>query len=175
VEQPKQLANIIVIALSSYILYFIILWFTWLHVTLLDVRFSVDSVYERVCKALHFAVMGAFASVSTTWDPFSPDDDITITALRTMTLTLMFSRVILSIQYFVVMYFGRSKPRTNLPLAIHGSVMIISASVYLGVRYNLSVVPHTRRLQRQRVKSELGLDPNLSLAINLCPFKSSHP
>ncbi|KAI5844673.1 bacterial low temperature requirement A protein-domain-containing protein [Morchella snyderi] len=122
--------------LSSYILYFIILWFTWLHVTLLDVRFSVDSVYERVCKALHFAVMGAFASVSTTWDPFSPDDDITITALKTMTLTLMFSRVILSIQYFVVMYFGRSKTRTILPLAIHGAVMIISASVYLGIYFS---------------------------------------
>lgn len=157
-------------ALSSYILYFIILWFTWLHVTLLDVRFSVDSVYERICKALHFAVMGAFASVSTTWDPFSPDDDITITALRTMTLTLMFSRFILSIQYFVVMYFGRSKPRTIVPLAIHGTVMIISASVYLGVRYNPPIVPRTERLQKKRIKNELGLDPNLSLPIDLVPL-----
>lgn len=100
--------------------------------------------------------MGAFASVSTTWDPFSPDDDITITALRTMTLTLMFSRFILSVQYFVVMYFGRSKPRTTLPLAIHGTVMIISASVYLGVRCNPSIVPHTKGIQKKGVESELG-------------------
>lgn len=125
-------------ALSSYILFFIILWFTWLHVTLLDVRFSVDSVYERACKSIHFAVMAVFSSVSTTWDPFSPDDEGSAKALRTMTLTLMFSRFIIGIQYFVVMGFGWSISRKNVvvPLAIHGTVMMISSAVYLGVSRN---------------------------------------
>lgn len=119
--------------MSSYILFFIILWFTWLHVTLLDVRFSVDSVYERVCKAMHFAVMAAFSSVSTDWDPFSPDDVYSVRSLKTMTLTLMFSRIVLGIQYIVIMVYGRSRRKAVIPTAIHAIVMFISAGVYLGV------------------------------------------
>ncbi|KAI5840824.1 bacterial low temperature requirement A protein-domain-containing protein [Morchella snyderi] len=119
--------------LSSYILFFIILWFTWLHVTLLDVRFSVDSVYERICKAMHFAVMAAFSSVSTDWDPFSPDDVYSVRSLRTMTLTLMFSRIVLGIQYVVIMVYGRSRKKAVVPTAIHAVVMFISAGVYLGM------------------------------------------
>lgn len=119
--------------LSSYMLFFIILWFTWLHVTFLDVRFSVDSVYERVCKAMHFAVMAAFSSVSTDWDPFSPDDTESVRALRVMTLTLMFSRVLIGIQYLVVMWYGRHRKNAVLPVGIHAGVMFTSAAVYLGM------------------------------------------
>lgn len=95
----------------------------------------MDSVYERVCKSIHFAVMACFSSVSTTWDPFSPDDSVTAKALKTMSLTLMFSRFVIGIQYFVVMGFGWSisKKKVVVPLAIHGTVMMISAAVYLGV------------------------------------------
>lgn len=79
--------------------------------------------------------MAVFSSVSTTWDPFSPNFT-TAKSLRTMTLTLMFSRFIIGIQYFVVMGFGWSISRRNVvvPLAIHGAVMLISSAVYLGVR-----------------------------------------
>lgn len=77
--------------------------------------------------------MAGFSSVSTDWDPQNPDTSVTVLALRTMTIALMFSRFVLGIQYFVVMFFGRSKKNTVLPLAIHGVVMIISAAVYLGV------------------------------------------
>lgn len=94
----------------------------------------MDSVYERVCKTLHFAAMAGFSSVSTAWDPFSPDDNTTATALKAMTLTLAFSRCILAMQYFIVMGFGWSKKqKTAVPLAIHGAVMVVSAVVYLGV------------------------------------------
>lgn len=126
--------------MSSYILFFIILWFTWLHVTLLDVRFSVDSVYERVCKAMHFAVMAAFSSVSTDWDPFSPDDVDSVRSLKTMTLTLMFSRIVLGIQYIVIMVYGRSRRKAVVPTGIHAIVMFISAGVYLGVSDFFDVV-----------------------------------
>ena len=119
--------------MASYSLFFIILWFTWLHVTLLDVRYSVDSVYERVCKSIHFIVMAGFSSVSTTWNPLSPTDKHTIQALRIMTLALMFSRYVLMIQYFVVMMFARIKGKAMLPLALHGLVMGIAGSIYLGV------------------------------------------
>jgi len=121
--------------LASYCLFFIILWFTWLHVTLLDVRFSVDSVYERVCKSIHFIVMAAFSSVSTTWNPLTPKDAETIQALRTMTLALMFSRFVLMIQYFVVMLYARRKKKYMLPLALHALVMGIAGGVYLGLYF----------------------------------------
>ena len=114
-------------------MFFIILWFTWLHVTLLDVRYSVDSVYERVCKSIHFIVMAGFSSVSTTWNPLSPTDQHTIQALKTMTLALMFSRFVLMVQYFVVMLFARAKGKYMLPLALHALVMGIAGGTYLGV------------------------------------------
>lgn len=44
-------------SVASYILFFIILWFTWFQTSLYDIRFSVDSFYERVIKAIHFLVM----------------------------------------------------------------------------------------------------------------------
>lgn len=78
--------------------------------------------------------MAVFSSVSTTWDPFSPDTK-TAKSLRIMTLTLMFSRFIIGLQYFVVMGFGWSISRRKvvIPLAIHGTVMLISSAVYLAV------------------------------------------
>lgn len=90
--------------------------------------------------------MAVFSSVSTTWDPFSPDDELTAKALRTMTLTLMFSRFIIGIQYFVVMGFGWSisKKKVVIPLAIHGTVMLLASAVYLGVSNSelLSILRH---------------------------------
>ena len=44
-------------SVTSYILFFVILWFTWLQTSLYDIRFSVDSFYERTIKAIHFFVM----------------------------------------------------------------------------------------------------------------------
>ncbi|RPA97899.1 hypothetical protein L873DRAFT_1828768 [Choiromyces venosus 120613-1] len=122
-------------SLASYGLFFIILWFTWLHVTLLDVRFSRDSVYERICKSLHFIIMAGFSSVSTQWNPLDPGDVHTITALKTMTMALMLSRFMLMIQYFVVMLFARIKKQAMLPLALHCSTMAIAGSVYLGLYF----------------------------------------
>jgi hypothetical protein len=43
--------------LTSYIGFFCILWFTWLQVSMFDVRFVADSLFERVAKALHLGVM----------------------------------------------------------------------------------------------------------------------
>lgn len=47
--------------LSQYVGFFALLWFTWYQVSLYDVRFSMDSMAERVCKALQFGVMIGFA------------------------------------------------------------------------------------------------------------------
>ncbi|KAK0656916.1 hypothetical protein B0T16DRAFT_452423 [Cercophora newfieldiana] len=39
--------------LVAYVGYFMVLWLLWLDVILFDVRFVVDSVAERVLRALH--------------------------------------------------------------------------------------------------------------------------
>jgi len=47
--------------LAQYVGFFCVLWFTWYQVGLYDVRFSMDSLFERIAKALQFGVMIGFA------------------------------------------------------------------------------------------------------------------
>jgi hypothetical protein len=49
--------------LKQYVGFFCILWFTWYQVGLYDVRFQMDSVFERIAKAVQFIVMMGFAIV----------------------------------------------------------------------------------------------------------------
>lgn len=133
IENFNTEIKLIIIGLASYILFFIILWFTWLQVTLYDIRFSVDSVYERACKAIHFAVMIGFSSVSTKWNPFEDADPKTTTALKTMTLVLMGSRLVLAFQYGVVLVYAFKAKKALAPLAIHSIAMLLAAIGYLGL------------------------------------------
>lgn len=56
-------------ALSAYIGFFCVLWFTWCQVSLFDVRFVADSVFERTAKAVHLGVMVGLAVVGPNFDP----------------------------------------------------------------------------------------------------------
>ncbi|RAH41001.1 uncharacterized protein BO95DRAFT_518304 [Aspergillus brunneoviolaceus CBS 621.78] len=49
--------------LASYVGFISILWFTWCHVSLYDVRFATDSIFERVAHACHFGVMMGLAVI----------------------------------------------------------------------------------------------------------------
>lgn len=55
--------------LSQHVGFFCILWFTWYNVGLYDVRFCVDSVFERIAKAIQFVVMIGFASTGPKFNP----------------------------------------------------------------------------------------------------------
>lgn len=118
----------------SYILFFTILWFSWLQTTLYDIRFSVDSVYERVMKAIHFFVMMGFASVSTNWNPMDTTLPSTAANLQFMAIVLMTSRLGLGIQYGVAAFYARRVNRGVLPLILHSAAMFVAGFVYLGVR-----------------------------------------
>ncbi|KAJ6129615.1 hypothetical protein N7512_002395 [Penicillium capsulatum] len=50
---------------GAYIGFLGIIWFTWLQVTLFDIRFARDSVFERICKAVQLGAMVGFASAGT--------------------------------------------------------------------------------------------------------------
>lgn len=49
--------------LTSYIGFFCVLWFTWCNVSLFDVRFIIDSVLERLARAVHLGVMVGLAVI----------------------------------------------------------------------------------------------------------------
>lgn len=121
--------------LVSYILFFIILWFTWLQTTLYDIRFAVDSVYERAAKIVHFGVMIGFAATTLAWNPLDPKLPNAVINLRAMGLTLVASRFAFGLQYGVAAGFSFKHQRKGLiPLIIHSVSMFGAAGGYLGVR-----------------------------------------
>ncbi|KAJ4368889.1 hypothetical protein N0V83_005971 [Neocucurbitaria cava] len=57
--------------LLGYIGFFGILWSCWFQITLHDVRFARDSLYERVCKVTQFIVFVGLALVGSQFNPSS--------------------------------------------------------------------------------------------------------
>src|SRR5277367_646060 len=86
-------------ALTNYIGFFTILWFTWLETSLFDVRFSSDSVFNRVCKSISFGVMTGFAVCGAIYDTTHIAENVK--AFRAMSIILMVSRLSLVAQYAV--------------------------------------------------------------------------
>ncbi|KAL8717240.1 MAG: hypothetical protein Q9225_005493 [Loekoesia sp. 1 TL-2023] len=116
--------------IMSYIGFFAILWFTWLQVVLFDVRFGVDSLFERVAKLIHFGVMTTFAIVGTRFDP-SRHGKAYVT-LRQLSMVMIISRILLVCQYGSVMLWVKRYRKITTPLAIHMAVFAAGAVVCLG-------------------------------------------
>jgi hypothetical protein len=57
--------------LAAYVGFFAIIWSSWFQITLHDVRFSRDSVYERICKVIQMITFVAFALVGSKFHPTS--------------------------------------------------------------------------------------------------------
>lgn len=60
----------------SYVGFFVIIWASWFHTTLYDVRFAHDSIYERLCKVVQMVSFVGFALVGTAFDPGSTKANI---------------------------------------------------------------------------------------------------
>lgn len=116
---------------KSYVGFFALLWFTWLQVTLYDARFSVDSIFERVCKALQFGVMIAFAVVGTQFN--TKDTAKYAVVFQQFSVIMLVSKVILVIQYGYVLYWVRGYRKIVTPLLIHMFSYAIGAVVCLCV------------------------------------------
>ena len=130
---PWDLADMHVTALESYIGFFTLMWFTWLQTALFDVRFSNDSAYSRLCKALSFGVMTGFAVVDPLFD--FAQVDVESRAFRSLSIILMVSRFIFIGQYAIVMWYTRMYKQTKVPLAILMTIFFISAMLFLGVYF----------------------------------------
>lgn len=107
------------------------MWFTWCDVTLYDVRFATDSVFERVAHACHFGVMIGLAIIgpnflqNNQWGP-----------LHQLSLLLMASRVVLFCQYGTLFFTWRYR-KTRLPLMIITASLFTAIIAYLGVFFVL--------------------------------------
>ena len=142
INVETRLRLLILTALKSYIGFFGVLWFTWLQVTLFHLRLGVDSAFERICKGLQFGVMTGFAVVGPAYkvDWSSANDAaFAIKAFKMLSIILMISRLVLAIQYAWALIHLRSYKRAILPLLIHVVILLITASVFLGLCFMINV------------------------------------
>ena len=134
---PRLTKNILMAnfrkAISSYIGFFAILWFTWLQVVLYDVRFGVDSLFERICKLLHFGVMVSYAVVGTNFDPSNIAEHYV--TFRQLSLILVISRIVLIIQYGSVLFWIKGHKKVITPILIQMATFAIGAIISLGLLF----------------------------------------
>ncbi|KAI9893742.1 MAG: hypothetical protein M1814_005958 [Vezdaea aestivalis] len=111
-------------SLRSYIGFFSILWFTWLQVTLFDVRFGNDSLFERLLKAFHLAGM-------ITGTSFLPSELVKDRSLLIgFTCILMGTRLALALQYLVTLWASRKFATSITPLLLHVASYFTAAVAY---------------------------------------------
>jgi low temperature requirement protein LtrA len=115
-------------SLTAYIGFFSLLWLTWYQVSLYDVRFSADSVFERVAKALHFGVMVGFAVIGPQWKPGQEIGDYKI--YKAFSLMLMVSRLTLFCQYGVTLIYTKKYKKTIVPLGMVMASTLLAAILY---------------------------------------------
>ncbi|KAF7900058.1 hypothetical protein EAF00_004394 [Botryotinia globosa] len=121
-------------ALKSYAGFFCILWFLWLQVSLFDVRFVTDSILERIGKAFQFGVMIGLAIVG----PDFNSSDQKPGAFRSLAIILMFSRLVLSFQYSVILYHVWYYKNSKLPLFLVAVANVIAALIYFSTFFGFS-------------------------------------
>jgi low temperature requirement protein LtrA len=124
--------------LASYLLFFTLMWFTWFGTILFDVRFAIDSWFTRLNKACSFGVMTGFAIVSARFDTTNENESSTF---RHTSFILMASRILLVIQYGVVLVAVRRRHRE--PGALQPFVLTIcttsaAALTFLGLYWNIT-------------------------------------
>ncbi|GAQ43467.1 uncharacterized protein AtWU_09926 [Aspergillus tubingensis] len=121
-------------ALWAYIGFLGIIWFTWLQVTLFDIRFARDSIFERICKAIQLAAMVGFASAGSRFTTRVQPENVW--AFQSLSLILGGSRLLLALQYTVNAVFLR---RRMMPAArgvsIIAGMQFVSSLTYLLMYY----------------------------------------
>lgn len=110
-------------SLEQYVGFFSILWFTWYQVSMYDVRFAMDSLFERVCKAVQFLVMMGFAICAPNFrvgeQATGENNEEVATAmiyLRALTIVLCISRLVLVVQYLQALWFAKDFRRARSAL-----------------------------------------------------------
>ncbi|KAI9689684.1 MAG: hypothetical protein M1820_010084 [Bogoriella megaspora] len=161
--------------LTSYIGFFCILWFTWYQVSLHDLRFSVDSLFERVCKALQFGFMVGFAVTGTKFQP--DDEELYWDYFRDLSYILMGTRFVLMFQYIAALWFTKEYERVRLPLLLIIINCAVAAFAYLGLSFAFkyeSTGPHAYIGWYVISVAETALTTAVSSSWRQVSFKGTH-
>lgn len=117
------------LTVANYIGFFSILWSTWFHVAIYDVRFYVDSSFTRLCKMIFYAVMTSFVGLDAVYDTI--DEGGTSRAFQGLALVLMLFRFILMVQYGTVLYFVPGFHKTLVPLLLMMVTYLLTGIAFL--------------------------------------------
>lgn len=135
---PDALANRLP-ALINYINRFTLMWFTWLSVTLFDVRFSIDCVWNRFHKAIQYGIFTGFVYVGPVFDKYNTSG--VEESYRNFAFVLVIGRIAIAAQYAVVMWQGRTFRQTLIPLGLSASV---HAAASIGYTVTMVAFPKGR-------------------------------
>ncbi|KAJ9666764.1 hypothetical protein H2201_003168 [Coniosporium apollinis] len=113
-------------ALYAYIGFFAIIWSTWFQITLHDVRFARDCVYERFCKTMQMIAFVGFALVGSKFTPGSKKGNNT--NFRVLCYTLVLSRALFTVQYSVVLVGSIMKNYNKLILPLSLNIALNAAA-----------------------------------------------
>ncbi|KAH7312803.1 bacterial low temperature requirement A protein-domain-containing protein [Rhexocercosporidium sp. MPI-PUGE-AT-0058] len=121
-------------ALSSYAVYFGVIWASWLQVCLYDVRFGFDSISERCTKAVQMVMFIGFASASGCLQ-LGPDAPIkkkaALSGFESLNMLMIISRALFSLQYLGAFFLvGRKHKPAKVPLLIISSMYAFVSAIY---------------------------------------------
>ncbi|KAL4883761.1 nineteen complex-related protein 2-domain-containing protein [Aspergillus karnatakaensis] len=123
-------------ALGAYIGFLGVIWFSWLQVTMFDIRFARDSLFERICKAIQLGAMVGFASAGTRFTTRVKDENVW--AFQSLSLILGGSRLLLAIQYTVsLIYIQKRMSSAAKGLSVISATLFASSLVHIGLFFAL--------------------------------------
>ncbi|KAF2848832.1 hypothetical protein T440DRAFT_148190 [Plenodomus tracheiphilus IPT5] len=166
--------------LLGYIGFFGILWSSWFQITLHDVRFARDSLYERVCKTVQFITFVGLALVGSQFNPASAKGKGNNTSFRILCLVLVISRGLLAIQNMVVLFFTyRARySKLYLPLGLIIDTYAIAAGVFAGMTPAFKTADQSKRLVYLVWYATMGLEALAVIGIScfwrMLSFKKTH-
>lgn len=113
---------------------FLILWSTWFQITIFDVRFAADSVFERVCKLCQFISFVIFAAVGANFNPGTYESMKYYRIYETMATVIGLVRLLLAIQYTIVAAFVcRKYKNLIIPFILIIFTFLISGACFIAV------------------------------------------
>lgn len=155
--------------LTSYVGFFCILWFTWCITSLYDIRFVTDSLVSRMAKGVHLGVMVGLAVLGPKFDTTKLTPQ-----LKVIALILMVSRLVLALQYFLVMYHVRQYKKTKLPLSLMGGLNFVAGILYLGISFAFKTSAHAYRALYVIAGFEMVVNIGISWQWKVLTFKGTH-
>lgn len=121
-------------SLSSYVVYFGVIWASWLQVCLYDVRFGFDSIFERVTKAVQMCMFIGFASATGCLEmnpANSTKKKVDLSGFQSLNILMIISRALFALQYLVALVLvGRKHKPARSPLMIISVMYAFVSFIY---------------------------------------------